>query len=68
MENINKRTKPLLSICIPTYNRADVLFHCINSIVQNKSFNDDIEIFDLHGFFYKNEKLLHVNSVNSLQR
>ena len=45
MENINKRTKPLLSICIPTYNRADVLFHCINSIVQNKSFNDDIEIF-----------------------
>lgn len=45
MGNINKTTKPLLSICIPTYNRADVLWHCLNSIVQNKSFNEEVEVF-----------------------
>lgn len=28
--------KPILSICIPTYNRADVLVHCLDSIVNHE--------------------------------
>ena len=36
--------KPLLSICIPTYNRAEVLNACIKSIVTNKAFSGAIEI------------------------
>jgi len=37
--------KPLLSICIPTYNREKYLDKCINSIVNQKWFNwNDIEI------------------------
>ena len=28
--------KPVLSICIPTYNRADVLKHCLDAIVNHK--------------------------------
>lgn len=38
----NKR--PLISICIPTYNRPDALKTCIESIVRNKYYCDDIEI------------------------
>lgn len=36
--------RTLLSICIPTYNRAEVLNACIKSIVTNKAFSDAIEI------------------------
>lgn len=36
--------RPLLSICIPTYNRADVLRNCLDSIVYNKDFSQDVEI------------------------
>ena len=36
--------QPLLSICIPTKNRADVLKQCLKSIVGNPAFSDDIEI------------------------
>lgn len=36
--------KPLLSICIPTYNRADVLKICLETIVHNRGFCDDIEV------------------------
>ncbi len=38
------KKQPLLSICIPTYNRADVLKLCIDSIVKNKAFSNEIEI------------------------
>jgi glycosyltransferase involved in cell wall biosynthesis len=37
--------KPLLSICIPTYNRAEYLDKCITSIVSQKEFHsDDVEL------------------------
>ena len=37
--------KPLISICIPTYNRCDVLRNCLQSIVSQDIFkNNDIEI------------------------
>ena len=36
--------QPLLSICIPTRNRADVLKPCLDSIVNSKSFTSDIEV------------------------
>lgn len=36
--------KPLLSICIPTYNRADVLKKCLDSIIYSPVFSDDIEV------------------------
>ena len=35
---------PILSICIPTYNRGDVLKKCIDSIVGNRVFSEEIEI------------------------
>lgn len=34
--------RPLLSICIPTYNRADALKVCIESIVRNKAYCSNI--------------------------
>lgn len=33
-----------VSICIPTYNRADVLSQCLESIVNNVAFSDEFEI------------------------
>ena len=36
-------SKPLLSICIPTYNRADYLRNCLLSIVDQEGF-EDIEV------------------------
>ena len=36
--------QPLLSICIPTYNRANVLKDCIKSLVQANGFSDEVEI------------------------
>lgn len=38
------REAPLLSICIPTYNRADILDKCLELIVNNKGFSDEVEI------------------------
>lgn len=38
------RKIPLLSICIPTYNRAEYLIKCINSIVCQSDFDDRVEI------------------------
>lgn len=35
---------PLLSICIPTFNRVDNLKCCIDSLVHQKEFNDEVEI------------------------
>ena len=35
---------PLISICIPTYNRADVLRQSLESYVNNGAFDDEIEI------------------------
>ena len=36
--------RPILSICIPTYNRADVLKLCLDSIVSSTAFCDDVEV------------------------
>lgn len=36
--------QPLLSICIPTKNRADVLVKCLDSIVNDPAFNEDVEV------------------------
>lgn len=36
--------QPLLSICIPTKNRADVLRQCLKSIVEDPAFSGDVEI------------------------
>ena len=36
--------QPLLSICIPTKNRADVLDQCLQAIVNAPAFSDDIEV------------------------
>lgn len=37
--------KPLVSLCIPTYNRVDALKRCVKSIVGNKYYNpNDVEI------------------------
>jgi abequosyltransferase len=48
MESINRiNNVPLLSICIPTYNRASVLELCINSIISQKSFDNRTEIIIL---------------------
>ena len=35
---------PLLSICIPTYNRADVLNETLASIVNNADFGNEVEV------------------------
>lgn len=36
--------QPLLSICIPTCNRAEYLKQTLNSIVENEGFCDDVEV------------------------
>jgi glycosyltransferase involved in cell wall biosynthesis len=35
---------PLLSICIPTYNRAELLKNCVESIVINYDFDEEVEV------------------------
>jgi glycosyltransferase involved in cell wall biosynthesis len=48
MESINSiNNSPLLSICIPTYNRGSVLELCIKSIITQKSFDNRTEIIIL---------------------
>lgn len=37
-------TTPLLSICIPTYNRAAILQNTLSRIVSYKSFDDEVEL------------------------
>lgn len=41
---MNELNKPLLSICIPTYNRSEYLEKTIESIVSQKDFGDEVEI------------------------
>lgn len=36
--------RPLLSICIPTYNRAEALWQSLELMAHNKEFNEEIEI------------------------
>lgn len=36
--------KPLLSICIPTYNRGDILNVTLSSLVKDSAFGEDVEI------------------------
>ena len=36
--------QPLLSICIPTYNRAEYLEKALNSIINSEGFSDDVEV------------------------
>lgn len=38
------KNKPLLSICIPTCNRAQILKKVLSSITENYSFDDNVEI------------------------
>ena len=38
------KTTPLLSICIPTYNRAQYLRQCLDAIVNQDGFDDRVEI------------------------
>ncbi len=38
------KEQPLLSICIPTYNRADVLDLVLKNIIENRGFDESIEI------------------------
>ena len=35
---------PLLSICIPTYNRSEYLIRCLNSIISQPEFDERVEI------------------------
>lgn len=47
MMNIDKQQymcRPILSFCIPTYNRADILKKSLESYVNNDSFDNEIEI------------------------
>ena len=37
-------SQPILSICIPTYNRSDYLRKCIDAIVSQKEFDERVEI------------------------
>lgn len=39
-----KNKQPLLSICIPTFNRCDILNDTLKSIINDEAFDDDIEI------------------------
>lgn len=34
----------LLSICIPTYNRGSILHQTLQNIVENKSFDETVEV------------------------
>ena len=43
MNGMNTK-QPLLSICIPTYNRAKILEDVLNNYVSNKEFDDEVEI------------------------
>ncbi len=36
--------KPVLSICIPTYNRADYLIGCLDAIVNQEGFDERVEV------------------------
>lgn len=37
-------SKPILSICIPTYNRADCLKRCLDAIVTQDGFDERVEV------------------------
>lgn len=39
-----EKSRPILSICIPTYNRADYLKKSLDSIVNQDEFTDEVEI------------------------
>jgi glycosyltransferase involved in cell wall biosynthesis len=68
----------LVSFCIPTYNRAEVLEICIQSIVNQKSFTDSVEIVisdnastdstkkivEKYKLKYPNNIIYHRNEVN----
>ena len=44
MEKIEDNHQPLLSICIPTYNRAEYLRKALENITSDPAFNESIEI------------------------
>lgn len=41
---MEQNKQPLLSICIPTFNRASVLKETLLTYIQNKEFNEDVEL------------------------
>lgn len=41
---MEQNKQPLLSICIPTYNRAEILKRTLTQIISDKYFDDDVEI------------------------
>lgn len=41
---MNNKVKPILSICIPTYNRSSSLKKCLNAIVCQDAFDDRVEV------------------------
>ncbi len=44
MENSIETKRPLLSLCIPTYNRADILKENILSLISLSSFTDEVQL------------------------
>ncbi len=40
----NTNTNPLLSICIPTYNRGDILRKALEQYINNSEFDDEVEL------------------------
>ena len=47
MEFVNVQDHILLSICIPTYNRGNMLEYCLESIVRQDSFDRRTEVIIL---------------------
>lgn len=39
-----KEHRPLLSICIPTFNRANIIEETLNRFINNREFDNDVEI------------------------
>jgi len=62
-QNIIGREKPLLSICIPTYNRSDELKKCINSFLASRSSLIEIVVSDDGSADSTSELLDEINDV-----
>ena len=65
--NNKKKSTPILSICIPTYNRADLLEKTITSIVIQRRFKetDDVEVIISDNCSVDNTQLISKRFVDS---